>query len=125
MTRQRLDNHSTEFGLWLREQPELDSSLGFITSNLDYIWSNYKTEEYMLIEEKRFCAQLSLSQKKLFDKIDKNCRNDRDYKGFHKLIFQNTSPEDGAIILCDKIITKEQLIKFLRFEKICAGFHYW
>jgi hypothetical protein len=45
MTRKRYDNHSTEFGLWLREQEELKSSLGFVATNLDFIWSNYKTNK--------------------------------------------------------------------------------
>jgi len=51
MTRRRNDNHSTEFGLWLREQPDIDSKLGYITTNLDYVWKNYKTGDWMLIEE--------------------------------------------------------------------------
>lgn len=124
MTQQRRDEHSTEFGLWLRQIPEIDSRLGFVTSNLDYIWSNYKTGEYMLLEEKRYCSKINFSQKQLFDKIDINCRNDALYRGFHTIIFQNTSPDDGLIVLCNKIITKEQLIKFLSFEFVCDGYHF-
>ena len=69
MTKQRYDNHSTEFGLWLREQLELDSKLGFITTNLDYIWENYNTGEWMLIEEKRYMGKVGYSQGKLFKKL--------------------------------------------------------
>ena len=54
MTRQRNDSHSTEFGIWLRVQPQIDSSLGFLASNIDYCWTNYKTGEWMFIEEKRY-----------------------------------------------------------------------
>jgi len=53
MTKPRFDDKSTEFGLWLRNQKEIDSGLGYITSNLDYIWRNYNTGDWMLIEEKR------------------------------------------------------------------------
>lgn len=124
MTRQRNDNHSTEFGLWLRGQlPQqktdvcrIDSSIGFVTTNLDYIWYNYKTEEWMLIEEKRFGHQPAPWQQKIFTLLDNYAKNDPKYKGFHLLVFEKTSPEDGRIILNHKVISPEQLIKFLRFE---------
>lgn len=54
MTTWRRDEHSSPFGLWLREQHEIDSNLGFITTDIDYIWKNYVTNEWMLIEEKRY-----------------------------------------------------------------------
>jgi len=50
--------------------------------------------------------------------------NDKTYKGFFLLQFEKTNPEDGKITLINlsdinkkrKIITPEQLIKFLKFE---------
>ena len=54
MTQKRRDGNSTEFGLWLREQPEIDSKYGYVTTNIDFFWCNYKSNEWMLIEEKRF-----------------------------------------------------------------------
>lgn len=117
MTRQRDDSHSTEFGLWLRNQSEIDSGLGFVTTNLDYIWANYKTGDWMLIEEKRHGSLLHLYQKQLFNKLDKLCQHDKLYHGFHTLVFQNTSPDDGAIWLDNKVVTKEQLLEFLQFRQ--------
>mgnify|MGYP001589208830 CR=1 FL=1 len=118
MTRVRYDSHSTEFGLWLREQPEIESILGFVATNLDFIWANYKTGEWMLIEEKRHSGAVRLYQQQLFDKIDKLCQQDSHYCGFHTIVFQNTNPDDGQIWLDGKLISKRELLDFLRFDKV-------
>jgi hypothetical protein len=115
MTKPRFDDKSTEFGLWLRNQKEIDSGLGYITSNLDYIWRNYNTGDWMLIEEKRYLSNIKLWQKQLFDRIDRLCRSDSHYKGFHKIVFEKTNPDDGFILLDDKRITKVELLNFLKF----------
>ena len=116
MTKPRYDLHSTEFGLWLRVQKEIDSSLGFVTTNLDYIWHNYKTGEWMILEEKRHGGTIRLYQQEIFNMIDKLCQSDSSYRGFHRVVFENTNPEDGLIWLDDKLITKEQLLHFLQFK---------
>jgi len=116
MTRQRNDSHSTEFGIWLRVQPQIDSSLGFLASNIDYCWTNYKTGEWMFIEEKCYNTAIKYWQKKLFSIIHNVCRADKKYRGFHLLVFENTSPEDGKIFLDNKEISKEQLLNFLSFK---------
>lgn len=115
MTKKRHDGHSTEFGLWLREQRSIDSSRGYVTSNLDYIWENHKTDQFMLIEEKRYGASVSYCQQKLFDRLDAICRGTPGYHGWHLIVFENTSPEDGLIWLDHKQITKDELLTFLRF----------
>lgn len=115
-TRKRFDQHSTEFGLWLRNQQEIDSSLGFIATNLDYIWHNYKTGDWMLLEEKRHGGNIKLWQNQLFNKLDRLCKVDSHYKGFHKIVFENTSPEDGEIRLDGDVITKSELLEFLQYK---------
>lgn len=60
MIKRWFDKNSTEFGLWLREEKEIDSSLGFIATNLDYVWCNYKNGLWMIIEEKRFMGKIKL-----------------------------------------------------------------
>lgn len=121
MTAKRRDNHSTEFGLWLREQEDIDSKIGFIAQNIDYAWRNYKTGEWMFIEEKRKMSEPSFSQKETFKKINKVCCSDPDYKGFHLLQFENTSPDDGGTYLDGRKITKDQLIEFLQFKEAANG----
>lgn len=119
MTRRRNDSHSTEFGLWLREQKDISSSKGFIATNIDYLWENYKTGQWMIIEEKRYMSDLTFPQreqfKKLHNKIEKI--GDNSYKGIHLLQFENTTPEDGKIYFDRKEITKDQLIDILMFKE--------
>jgi len=116
MTRKRDDCHSTEFGLWLREQPEIDSSLGFIATNIDYMWYSYKTGEWMLIEEKRHGSRVKQWQRQMFSKINRACSTDSMYRGFHLITFENTNVTDGRVWVDNQEVTRDQLIKFLRFE---------
>ena len=117
MTQQRRDNHSTEFGLWLRKQEKIDSrKYGFVTTNIDYVWKNYRTGKYMFIEEKRYMSDVRFYQKNIFNEIDRACKNDENYCGFYVLKFEKTNPNDGKIYLNDIEITKEDLFKFLQFD---------
>ena len=108
---------STEFSLWLRDQSELDSSLGYITSDLDHIWMNYKNELWMLLETKRYGWYVGRVQHNILLKINKACAKDKMYRGLHQLVFENTTPDDGRIQLDEQEITKEELIKFLQFDQ--------
>lgn len=116
MTRKRIDNHSTEFGLWLRDQPSLQQRLGYLATNLDFIWGNYNKQKWMLIEEKRYGSGLRQAQLDLIEMVDKCCKADPRYQGFHLLQFENTSPLDGGIFWDGKKVTIGQLIKILEFE---------
>lgn len=116
MTRKRNDSHSTEFGLWLREQNEIDSSKGFVTTNIDYLWFNYKNKKWMLIEEKRFNSEPTFSQNQMFKIIKKACESDSNFLGFHVLKFSYTNPDDGEIYWDNKKISKLELLKVLLFK---------
>lgn len=120
MTRKRGDSHSTEFGLWLREQPEIDSRLGYVATNVDYVWENYKTHQWFLLEEKRYGCTLQFSQAQQFVHIDKAI-TDENYLGFYVLIFENTTPDDGRMWLYGlnrrmerREISRDELVAFLR-----------
>ena len=69
----------------------------------------------MLIEEKRYNQLPKFYQTAAFGIINSNCKQDDRYKGFHILVFENTSPEDGKIWLDHKLIDKMALIRFLQF----------
>lgn len=117
MTQKRFDSHSTEFGLWLRKQKSIDSSLGYIATNVDYVWRNYKTGDWMLIEEKRYMSKVKRWQQEIFDLLAWCSQHHPKFCGFHTLQFEKTSPEDGAIFLDGQKITKKDLINFLQFKK--------
>ena len=118
-TKKRNDDCSTEFGLWLRERKAISSDYGFITTNLDYMWMNYKTGYWMYLEEKRYMKEMSLSQRRIFSKMDTLAQNSKDpnYKGFHFLQFEFTGPDDGHTFLNREYISVKELTEFLAFEK--------
>jgi hypothetical protein len=118
MTQQRRDTHGTEFSDWLRKQKEIDSSLGFITSNIDFVWSNYKTGLWMLIEEKRYRRLPKFYQIQLYKILDTAGKQHALYRGFHLAVFENTSPDDGGIWLDGRYIVLSDFFKFLKFEHL-------
>lgn len=117
MTEPRHDKHSTEFGLWLRDQQEIDSRLGFVATNIDYVWKNWKTGKWYLIEEKRFMSEPKEWQHNIFKMIDRLSKEDENYCGFFIIQFEKTSPEDGKIFVNKKEFSVEELIQFLKFER--------
>jgi protoporphyrinogen oxidase len=124
MTKKRKDEHSTEFGLWIREQDSVDSYKGYRNYNLDVIWWKKKgfekqPEMWMLIEEKRHMAECSKDQALTYTWLHNKIKllNDETYKGIHLLQFEKTNPEDGKIYWDRKEVTKEQLIEILQFKK--------
>jgi len=117
MTQERRSGRDTEFGVWLRAHPELDSKLGFVATNIDYVWENYKTGEWMIIEEKRNMKKPQFYQERIFDKIAKCCNCHKKFCGFHVLTFERSNPEDGRIYWDGKEITKEELKLILSFDK--------
>lgn len=125
MTRQSNFEKGTEFSEWLRSQSEIDSSKGFIATNLDYIWNNYKTGQWMIIEEKRRYNKygfpvLSRPQRSIFNLIHNACKSSgsHQYLGFYLIVFGNTNPEDGKIWINNEYneITKSELLRFMQFD---------
>lgn len=124
MTKDRTYEGSTEFSLWLRKQTELDSHLGYSASDIDFMWFNRQSKKWMLIEEKRYGWFPSKDQRQMFKIINKACANDKNYRGYHLLVFENTNPDDGLIHLNNKDISKEDLLKFLQFDEHIINKYY-
>ena len=116
MTRKRNDKHSTEFGLWLREQECIDSGKGYIATNLDYVSSNYRTGEWLLLEEKRYNKNMTRAQTDQFKILHDAAKSDSNYKGFHLIVFEKTSPADGGIKINNESVTVIELLNFLMFN---------
>ncbi len=125
MTTQRRDNNGTPFGVWLRKQHEIESKLGFITTDIDYIWKNFVTNEWMLIEEKRYGKTPTRPQLNCLSQIDTYLKASKLYRGYFVMVFEKTTPDDGAIQIGRvknsyelklNAIGKEEFITFLRFE---------
>jgi len=118
MTIPDIYGRGTAFSKWLRLQPEIDSYLGWRNTNIDFYWRCDRRGYRMHIEEKtrkghpRPHQYLSFAEhwwafKKAYGDL---------YKGFHIIRFENESPEDGWTELDGRIVTRDQLIIFLRFE---------
>jgi hypothetical protein len=69
----------------------------------------------MLIEEKRYKHLPPKWQMESFKIVDSSISSSY-YKGFHLIVFEKTSPDDGRLWLDTEEISKERLIDFLRFE---------
>jgi hypothetical protein len=112
VTRKSFDGVGTEFSHWLRSRTELDSQLGFCASNIDFVWRNYQTKRWMILEEKRFFTFPRFPQTQILDMLDKSIK-DEHFMGVHILVFQNTSPEDGRIFFDGVEIDKGELLRIL------------
>ena len=118
MTKPRYDNHGTEFGTWIRKPKEIQSNIGFVATDLDYIWRNYKTRQFMFIEEKRYMSEMTFPQKRTFKMIHNMAVNNNKYLGFHLIQFEFTNPDDGDIYWNYKKITTDDLIQKLQFKNL-------
>jgi hypothetical protein len=109
---------ATPFSDWLREQARIDSSLGYVTTNVDFLWSNHKTGRWIFLEEKRHGGRPSWSQARQFRELDAVVKDAPGYGGFWILRFERTTPDDGKIWLArlddaDAEIEKSSLLAFL------------
>ena len=124
MTKRRNDSHSTEYGLWLRDEPSIDSSLGYVATNIDYIWRNYKTGEGKPIQESLnnaydFCLKNNISDFAKYYEMTEHKR-----KRFNTImIFPNnvcstiTSTCEHVIANEKRFINKVELLKASTFPQ--------
>lgn len=122
MTRPEIfGERSLAFSGWIHEHLP-DSCTGFCVANLDWLFWNYKTRRLLLAEEKMHGAELrTWFARFMYEVMDPALKlyapqNHIDYRGFHKIIFENTSPDDGKIYLDGKEISADDLRTFLAME---------
>lgn len=110
---------STEFSDWLRNQRyPLITSLVISCQNLDYIWHNFQSGWFMLIEEKRFCGKASKAQKDTHNVVDQVFKfaNEQklmvdtlrgkkrfEYRGFFLVAFSGSGPESSESITINDV----------------------
>lgn len=117
MTRRRYDNHSTEFGLWLRDQVEIESHRGYWATNIDFVWYHCRTGQWLLIEEKRYMRSIPRWQRQVIKRIHIAALNDRNYRGFFSICFERTNPDDGIMWINNQLATKSELVRLLQFDE--------
>ena len=107
------------FSGWVREKLP-DSSTGYMVSDLDFVFWNYKSKKIMLVEIKTRNSNIKTWQKNMWSNIHKWIKkgidSDWTYLGFNLIQFQNTNFNDGKCFLNGKEITEAELINFLSFK---------
>lgn len=127
----------TKFGKWLRDEPALDSKVQRLSiQNLDYIVHGYarfrqgkSCQAVMLVEEKTRNGKVGATQRDTHGVIDQMLRvadgckvnvmrgsSLAYYFGYHTLVFERETPDDGRMWWDGALIDYDTLIKVLRFE---------
>jgi len=117
MTRKEVTgSRDLTFSQWIRENLP-DSESGFAVSDLDFVLWNWRSNKLMLLEIKTRGAKPKRFQKMQWARINswinKGIQSDWVYLGFHLIVFENTSFEDGKCFLDNKEISEPELIDFL------------
>ncbi len=93
----------SRFSLWLREQPEIDSKQGTIITDIDYVVCNYRTGNFMILEEKMFNGKMTETQVLIYSRLDALFIPDSLYKGAWLLQFEKTDPNDSSHVSITRI----------------------
>lgn len=107
-----------EFSNWVRQNLP-DSSSGYMVSDLDFILYNYKTKKLKLLEVKTRGSRMPEFQRCIFRDlshwITRGIDGGWQYLGFHLLVFEKTSFDDGRVYLDGKEVTEAELVRKLSF----------
>lgn len=115
-THTQTGRYLTRFAIWLLQQPELDSNLGFRASDLDLIWENEQQNLWMILEVKCLGRSLPRFQAKIIKRLHDLASADPTYLGAHTIVFQRTNPEDGKTYLDGREVDQDLLRQFLEFK---------
>lgn len=133
-TKPRQYGQDTPLNEWIRNHPDLDSAFGFVATDVDLVWYNYKRALIMITEHKERMGTVSASQEATLSVLDQGligglCNPNLllasrrlhipervHYCGLHVIVCQNTNPDDGDIYIDGLEVSKDQLLQFLRFD---------
>ena len=138
-------NGGTPFTNWTRIQRGLESNtrVGYVGTDLDLAWYNYVKAKFMLLEQKLGEEQYKPSQRSTHSVLDQVLRfacadpdftlstpkgclpipARVDYCGVHLIRLEDASSDEnnvwkgfGRIWIDDKQVSRDQLLRFLKFE---------
>lgn len=107
------------FNDWLRANlpPPKD---GIVITDIDFVIANYKSDSLMFIERKCKGRAAKPFQRKIFNNIHKAMQYanltifpNLNYRGFHKVTFDNDTFQNGQVWFDDKLVSESELIKIL------------
>lgn len=115
MTKQEHTNiRPLNFSNWIRNCLP-DSSNGYMVTDQDWIFWDFKRRKLLLAEEKTYMAEIApwfynFICNVLNPALAQFCDgNHIDYRGYHLIQFENTSPKDGRIYLDKLEVTPKEL----------------
>ncbi len=119
MTRaEQTGKRSLDFSRWIRHTlPE--SSTGFMVTNQDWVFWDFKRRRLLLAEEKCFDKPVAPWMIRFIkDVLDPALRsycpnNGIRYYGYHYIRFQHTGPDNGLIYFDDRAVTPGVLADLL------------
>jgi hypothetical protein len=115
---------SLEFSQWIRTNLP-DSGTGFLVSDIDFYTFNWKTKKAMLLEVKTHGASLCKWQDRMYKElqhwISLGMISSKEVPGWrffgsHTIIFSGSNFNDGDCRLDGRIVSEQELMKFLSME---------
>ena len=92
-----VESRFSGLSMWFRDQPELDSWNGNNIQDLDFIYENKNTGNYVFLEEKSKCGKLRKWQSLLFGRIAADIESAPKFRGFWIVWLTGKSPSDGPV----------------------------
>jgi hypothetical protein len=118
----RFFGEGSAFSEWSRAQKEFDPSIDKMrVYDIDWVYWKKEDNDYgdgplMLIEEKCKMAYMTHDQALMYKRLDRSLKlGDKEYFGFHLLQFENTNPNDGLVFIDEKVISKIDFKRFVRY----------
>ena len=104
------------FSGWVRQKLP-DSSTGYMVTDIDFVFFNYRTKKMMICEIKTHNSSVKVWQKKFYEKLNtwikKGIDDDWQYFGVNLITFEKTCFEDGDVFFNNKKVNEDELIHIL------------
>ena len=100
----------------LNTNSRFSSKDGYIQSDIDQIWRNYKNKLFLLAEHKCRLAEPSYSQLSIFSEMDRYLSLSPNYLGIFLIQLGGETILDGKIYIAGKEVNLEQLDNFFAMD---------
>ena len=109
-----------DFSLWVRKNLPDSQADGFMASDIDFYFFNYKTKNHALVEIKTYTGKLSLWQEQMYDRLGRWIQNGGDkegwnFMGFYLIKFEKKDFTEGKVFLNGIESSEEEIKNVLSF----------
>lgn len=112
------------FNEWIKKYLP-DSYGGYLVTDVDFVLYDESINRFMILEVKTKNGVMKYWQKRVYKQLAKwieiGIRHDEyagpwQFLGFHQLIFQHTTPEDGRMFFDNKEVERDELLRILEMK---------